>query len=289
MDETPQEIPQPVQSSQDTVFNGSIGPADQSVLLEFLRKNPNITGVAQIIAGTNVTVSPVGGTGAVTVSAAVPASSIARDGSSTGSALGGATSFTIGHTTSGANRLLITAIEGHIVPTDVITAVTYGGVAMTRLSSHINFGATSESFWIYYLLAPALGANNIVITCSSNPGAGGGGLYVANASYNGVLQTGFPENQGDNSNGGSALQQFPPAAGSGNPYEWGIGICGGQNTPLALQAASGNGSVTNIFASTIRCFIADTNGTINPAAALTTGVSSGGGATFCYSIFIEHA
>ena len=45
---------------------------------------------------------------------------------------------------------------------DTLTGITYGGVAMT-LVDKVNYSGTSSSY-LYYLLAPATGANNVVIS-----------------------------------------------------------------------------------------------------------------------------
>lgn len=78
-------------------------------------------------------------------------------------------SFTFSHTTSGANRVLIVMCylneEG-----DLVTGITYNGVAMTRANAFTNTPGASvpTSGYIYYLANPATGANNVVISYSGN-------------------------------------------------------------------------------------------------------------------------
>lgn len=280
-------------SPQLNTTSGVAGVASVTVSGSGISAAPNTgnvvlqnTGVTSLIAGSNVTISA--STGAITISAGLPGVPIARDTSSKAGLLAGSTTFTISHTISGTNTLLICAIDGHTVTTDLITSVTYNGIAMQRFSSNINLGATAESFWTYYLLSPSTGTHNIVITCSSDPGLGGGGLFVANASYTGVFQTGFPDASLDNSNGSTTSQSFGSGTGI-NPFEWGVICFGGQTPAFTLQTASGNGSVTSIFSNATQAVIADTNGSINPPIILSTGINGGGGAIFVKVFFVGHA
>ncbi len=98
-----------------------------------------------------------------------------------------ATSLTFSHTCSGVNRLLIVGIDTTTV--DDITSVTYAGVAMT-LACKVQGGAANNDVWnyLYYLVAPATGANNIVISKSSSTI-----IVAASVSYTGVKQTGQPD------------------------------------------------------------------------------------------------
>lgn len=89
---------------------------------------------------------------------------IAFDASSFNSGATG-TTHTLAHTCTGSNRLLVvTAYLNNI--SDLITWITYNWVSMTRISWINNW--TSESIYMYYLIAPATGANNIVATTSSS-------------------------------------------------------------------------------------------------------------------------
>ncbi len=76
-----------------------------------------------------------------------------------------ATSLTYAHvcTNTAAQGLLVvaTAVSSG---TDLITGVTYNGVAMTSAGTARNNGAMSVHLW--YLINPAVGSNNIVVTSS---------------------------------------------------------------------------------------------------------------------------
>lgn len=112
---------------------------------------------------------------------------IAYDSSAANTANPG-TSVTVSHTTSGDNRLLMLGVITNDT-TDKVTGATYNGVAMTRLDSQ---AAASTGFYgfIYYLVAPATGANNLVVSRSDSNLIG-----AMSASYTGVSQTGFPDSQ----------------------------------------------------------------------------------------------
>ncbi len=92
-------------------------------------------------------------------------------------ASGGATTFA--HTCTGSNRILF--FVGHDGNT---SAVTYAGVSMSVVTSLVLTGSSAAAFSplkLWVLLAPASGANNLVLT------GGGGGVAC---SYTGAQQTG---------------------------------------------------------------------------------------------------
>lgn len=96
-------------------------------------------------------------------------------------------SFTAG---SGANRLLAGSVVTLGTSTDVVTGVTYAGVSMTRVGSIDNAGGVNgaQREYMYFLLAPATGANNVVVSRSDS-----GTIASAVADYTGVLQSGQPD------------------------------------------------------------------------------------------------
>jgi len=99
---------------------------------------------------------------------------IAYDTSSS-SQTGSATTLTYAHTCSGSDRVL-TVIA---VANRTITGITYNGVTMT-LGVSLTFGSNSNNR-IYYLIAPASGTNNIVVTISSVGPIQSGGLSFTGA------------------------------------------------------------------------------------------------------------
>lgn len=89
------------------------------------------------------------------------------------------TTQTYSHTTSGSDRILFTF---GIKTGNNVTGVTYNGVAMTQLAAYQS--AQSLLDYVYYIVAPATGANNIVWSAS-----GSGTFVTGSVSYTGVNQT----------------------------------------------------------------------------------------------------
>jgi hypothetical protein len=106
---------------------------------------------------------------------------IAFDAASVGTSTT-STTQTWSHTCTGDNRILFVA--GGIPTNDTITGVTYAGVAMTKISGLQN----GRWNYLWYLIAPATGANNIVVTTSASDI-----LRSVAASYTGVKQSGVPD------------------------------------------------------------------------------------------------
>ncbi|CAB4177308.1 hypothetical protein UFOVP998_9 [uncultured Caudovirales phage] len=96
-------------------------------------------------------------------------------------------SLTFSHTCTGVNRILFVHILGDGL-TDGITGVTYAGVAMTLVNKLQMPGGSARWSYLYYLIAPATGANNVIISASGVQSIAG-----ASASYTGAKQTGQPD------------------------------------------------------------------------------------------------
>lgn len=107
--------------------------------------------------------------------------SIAFGSSSTSSFTSG-TSHTFSHSTSGSNRILF-VIACTNVGSDVVTGVTYAGVSMSFVVKRVD-SSNNRYLYIYQLVAPATGSNNVVISTSSSVAITG----VA-SSYTGASQT----------------------------------------------------------------------------------------------------
>lgn len=99
------------------------------------------------------------------------------------------TSLTYAHTTAGANKMLFVAIYT-AGASDVVTGVTYNGVAMSRLDAQIG-GSSAFYTYLYGLIAPAAGANNIIISSSSSVD-----IQSVSASYNEMQQSSQPDATG---------------------------------------------------------------------------------------------
>lgn len=118
---------------------------------------------------------------------------VARDASSQINASGAWSDWNLtgtwSHTCTGSDRILLVGIETQNTgspTTRLLTGVTYAGVAMTEIPSGALQRQPGVQVWhhLYYLVAPATGANNIVATVSSRAIY----CYGAGASYTGVLQ-----------------------------------------------------------------------------------------------------
>ncbi len=78
----------------------------------------------------------------------------------------GVSSLTCAHTVSGANRLLVVWVS-YFDSADAPTGATYNGVAMTAIPSST---AANGNYKIagFYLIAPATGTNNIIVSFSGS-------------------------------------------------------------------------------------------------------------------------
>lgn len=96
------------------------------------------------------------------------------------------TSLTFSHTCSGNNRLLVVGVSvesdssGHT--TQTVSGITYNSIALTKIRSDYILDNGCE---LWYLIAPAIGSNSIVITFTGVvDGIGAGAI-----SFNGADQT----------------------------------------------------------------------------------------------------
>ena len=121
--------------------------------------------------------------GAIHLQANVAPSTLAYDTSTTAT-LSAGTSKTFSHTCSAsANRLLLVRINIPLNSDDQVSGVTYNGVAMTRIERKVYPGEPFSSY-LYYLIAPANGANDVVVSFSTTVRA-----VMAAVSFTGVHQT----------------------------------------------------------------------------------------------------
>lgn len=104
---------------------------------------------------------------------------------------GGISSVTFSHTCTGSNLTLLVGFQ--LVGT--VTGVTYNGVSMSLLSDQLD--ASGIHIYLYGLVGPATGANNVVITRNVTTDT----IYYQSVSYTGVSQIGLPDstNKGTNS------------------------------------------------------------------------------------------
>lgn len=166
----------------------------------------------------------------------------------TSSAFGGGTTLTFAHTTSGTNRLLrVYVYDGNAN----VTGVTYNGVAMTLINSFTMLGgAAGQIIRAFELIAPATGANNVVVT-----GSAAMSCYASAASYTSVNQTGQPD--GSNTGGAASATSQTTSITTVADNCWLLGyaysnnaVTAGTNTTLrggsiaGLQVFDTNGAQT---------------------------------------------
>lgn len=109
-----------------------------------------------------------------------------------------ASSATWAHTCTGDNRALVVGVE--IGTGQTVTGVTYNSVAMTRVNTQAIGGSTFNNVYLYYLINPSTGANNIVVS-----GSGSTFIYCAATSYTGVFQVSTYDSQVASSTTGTAI------------------------------------------------------------------------------------
>ena len=184
--------------------------------------------------------------------------SIAFDASSNG-IINPGTVLTVSHTCTGSNRGLFAAIVGHT--TDSITSVTYAGAAMTQVNKAQTPGG--RFCYLYYLGAPAAGANNIVITLPVSV------LIECNAaSYTGVSQSGQPE--ASNTNTGSSVTSLSTAVTTTTDNAWVVQAVAQNTSGLTAGASTTQRSANNIGA------LQDSNAAVTPVGSRTL-IANGGG------------
>lgn len=106
------------------------------------------------------------------------------------------TTHTFSHTCTGSDRVLYVFGHDRATGATQVTGVTYAGAAMTKVTELDGTATTNDrAITMWRLIAPATGANNVVVTSSVS-----NNLRFASASYTGVDQT-TPENGIDTSVG----------------------------------------------------------------------------------------
>lgn len=178
------------------------------------------------------------------------------------------TSVTWTHTCSGSNRILFVA--AYAESGNTVTGITYSGVSMT-LAKSVNLGGLTV--YIYVLVAPATGANGVVIHYSGTSGL----KFGMAASYTGANQTGQPDASNSSAHTPSTSESLSLTTIANNAWIFGLFVDDNAGTFSGTGAFSvlyqGTGGPTsaggwNGFS------ILDTNGPITPAGATTVGVSS---------------
>jgi hypothetical protein len=147
------------------------------------------------------------------------------------------TSLTWSHTCSGSNRILfvgITILSG----SDLVTGVTYDGVAMTRVATIVETGGT-QTLYLYALVNPATGANNVVVSVSSSIT-----IRATSASYTGARQSGIPDASGTKTTASTTSQAL--AVTTVTDKSWMVSFAiGTSDQPAASTGVTSRQSATN--------------------------------------------
>ncbi len=164
---------------------------------------------------------------------------------------GTASSATLAHTCSGSDRVLVVSIK--VAAGNTVSGVTYAGVAMTQLVTGTTPTVATRAY-MFILVAPALGTNNIVATFSGSNAFG-----MSGASYTRARQT-----QPD----AAAVTVSENATGSRTAsvtvVEPGSWLVGGA---LVTEDQSVTGIVNGILRTSVaQSDIIDSNGGLSPGA-----------------------
>jgi hypothetical protein len=144
-----------------------------------------------------------------------------------------------------------------------VTGVTYIAVAMTLVGKVLTTQGSNDR-WVYLwvLVAPATGTNNVVITASSATS-----LWGVAAEYTGASQTGQPDASATEAHGEKSLATVAHNC-------WGVGIMRSASPIQSSTAPSGSVVVINAAGGRILFF--DTGGPVPPSTPVKTiGAPSG--------------
>lgn len=180
----------------------------------------------------------------------------ATDGGSNG---GVATTLTFAHPVTGPNPILIVGVTDNT--TVHVTGVTYNGVAMTEIPTKSPIQIPGNRFiHLYYLLNPAQGSNNVVVTADQIQY-----IYGYAASYTGVAQSSQPDASGNNS--GSSITSLSKAITTIVDNCWTITFGRIESGTITATA----GTTARVTAETSGGILGDSNGPITPAGSTSLG------------------
>lgn len=135
------------------------------------------------------------------------------------------------YTCTGTNLIIFVSFHWSSATASSATAVTYGGVAMTQLSTHQTNGSAQVDLW--YLKAPATGANSIAWT-----NTGSSSVVTNVASYTGVDQT-TPID-------GSALANIQATFNSTTPVQFSFTTTNANELLVSAMSMSGSSVTTEL-------------------------------------------
>ena len=163
-----------------------------------------------------------------------------------------ASSLTWAHTCTGSNRILVVAIG---MDADTTCTVTYNGVSMTEIGNAQRSVGGVKTF-LFYLIAPTTGTNNIVATLGTSTKVASGAT-----SYTGAKQSGQPDSS--TATFDDATLTFIVSTTVIAPDCW---LVGGTRMQDGLAEPSGLGTTTRTEDPTTgagqKTVVSDSNGTV---------------------------
>lgn len=188
---------------------------------------------------------------------------IAFDAATDGGLFLATSSATYSHTCTGSNRILFVFVN-ITSPSTTISGVTYNTVALTHITDSVGSpGTNALSSW--YLVAPATGANNIVVSLT-----GSNNLAVMSSSYTGAKQSAQPDNS--TTNEGTGVSSLTTSLITVADNSWTV-LSVAQNLG---QPSAGTGSTQRLSSATTDNGLYDSNAAITPAGSTSMAVSLGG-------------
>ncbi len=188
---------------------------------------------------------------------------IAFDATISGPAGAAPATQTYSHTCTGTNLILYVTVFT-VASVDSVSGITYGGVAMTRVDTI--FDASFGGEYLYRLVNPASGANNIIVTYTGTP------VFATStaASYTGAKQSGgvFVSTKGNGLNNTLSVSLTPNSANN-----W-IAM-GDSNSGSAPYGGGGSAAVRLVNVNNSASVMYDTNGTVGTGSITMTSTWSG--------------
>lgn len=184
---------------------------------------------------------------------------------------------TVSHTTTGTDRMLVIGVvvsNNSAAATGTATAVTYNGVALTKVRTDTRAQAsTSYETSIWMLANPASGSNTVSITFS---GGTAPRCTAVVSSYTGVLQGSFADAVNGNSGTTAGDQTLSVTTTVDNCWIFGIGVNSAASgaSVTADQTSRASGNMAAALATNMRG--EDTNAVQTPAGAHTVGFTMAG-------------
>lgn len=156
------------------------------------------------------------------------------------------TTVTISHTTTGSDMLMLVGANSTNA-SDPFVSLDYAGAALTAVNANANPHTTNWCYH-YYKMAPATGANNVVLVSNNN--------WMSVLTYSGVSQTGFPDSKATNTAVGTTFTVTTTVVASNC---WISMTCPGFNTDTTTAGTATTMRGTGVDSGRQQ---ADSNGTV---------------------------